>query len=404
MTTQSAEPTDETTHAISLLRDQVDALQIANAEKRKAWYRQSSAIMSMVALIVSFTFSALSVHFRSVDQRSGDEAAKVTLLRQNIIGLAELSVEMTEASNRLANNPALYSQLSGNQNAKREMLIEETERLISNLGDRVTSAEYLTFGQQIALDSRFDRANQYFQKALSAAPSDIARVAAYRSLAMAAMQPGKGSNRADGRRYWADALRLLSDTADQYSLFLASDILLNWALLEQRLGSGEIADSLLAEARTISRRVLPGPNRAQLDARLAAPFPIASGSTTAVADASSLIGDWLLHFSDGRGGTLTFVPGGMLNGASAVQATVTSAGKAVELRNGSVVIGAGTVLITWGIQRAAGSGPPTFTSANTRLRLDGATLLGDDEPLGEATTRLTAVRASGPTRRQRTGG
>ncbi|HEV7992895.1 MAG TPA: hypothetical protein VGP25_13775 [Gemmatimonadaceae bacterium] len=359
--------------------------------------------MSVIALLVSFIFSALSVHFRTTDQRKSDEAAKVSLLRQDIISLAELSAEMTEAANRLANSPALFAQLNSNQNAKREMLIEDAERLIETLGDRVTSAQYLSFGQQVAMDSRFDEANGYFEKALKTAPTTLAKVAAYRSLAFAAMQPGVAGKAADGRRYWRAALEPLQQSDDQYSLFLSCDMLLYWASLESILGNARTADSLVVIARTKAQRVLPGPVRVQLDTRLTTPLPtaaMAKTSTALLADTMSVTGEWSLHFADGREGTLTILSTAMPNGLFPVQMTITSAGTVVETRNGSAMLAGGSVLISANYQRMGSfSAPMSYGTSNMQLRREGTRLTGTDSPLGGRPANVVTRRAETATRR-----
>lgn len=79
----------ENEHAIQLVRDQVDELQIKAAEKRKPWYRQTPSATSLLALLLSVATFA----YTNIKDRRQDVQKKQDSLRGIVSELMELSSE-----------------------------------------------------------------------------------------------------------------------------------------------------------------------------------------------------------------------------------------------------------------------------------------------------------------------
>ena len=75
--------------SVRLLRDQVDALQIAAAEKKTPWYRQMPSLAGLVALLLSITTAVYS----GVQGRKQDVQKKRESLRGIVSSLIELQGE-----------------------------------------------------------------------------------------------------------------------------------------------------------------------------------------------------------------------------------------------------------------------------------------------------------------------
>src|SRR5258707_568432 len=142
-----ADDSIESQRTLSLLRDQVDALQVQAAERQRPWFKQPSAVLSVVALVVSLTFSLLSAYFHSADTAAASLASTAALVRANLSSLVDLQLQQQDAAARVSNDPIALAGINGAINLKRQMLIEETERLMGQLSGHATSAEYLGLGR-----------------------------------------------------------------------------------------------------------------------------------------------------------------------------------------------------------------------------------------------------------------
>jgi hypothetical protein len=281
----STQTPEEVAKESELLRERVDALEIKAAERETPWYRQPSMLFSIFALGISVWLTISGNRFQQEVREATLNDARTALVRQNIMTLADLEMQSADAQQKNSNNPAMSAQLSANLNAKRQMLIEETESLIGQLGGHITSAEYTNIGWQVFRDARMPEAIKYYDSARKKAPTELAESQADRSLAMTWMTPGTNFNADSGRTYWAQALAILDKRKDQYPLFLSADNLRTWAWEEQSLGNRAKADTLMKKAREKADLLFRGtPMRQQIDALLARPVQTDTPSvaTTAI--------------------------------------------------------------------------------------------------------------------------
>lgn len=232
-----------------LLRERVDALEIKAAERETPWYRQPSMLFSIFALVISVWLTISGNRFQQEVRDATLKDARTAIVRQNILTLADLQMQLDDAVLQNSNDPERAGRLNGNINAKRQMLIEETESLIRQLGGDITSAEYNNFGWQLVRDDRLPEAIKYYNSARKNATTWFAESQADRGLAMTWMTPGTNFNADSGRTYWAQALAVLEKRNDQYPLFLSAQDLRIWASEEWRDGHHAKADSLTEKAR-----------------------------------------------------------------------------------------------------------------------------------------------------------
>ena len=157
-------------------------------------------------------------------------------------------MQLDDAVQQNSNNPEKAGRLNANINAKRQMLIEDTENLIGQLGGDITSAEYNNFGWQLVRDGRLPEGIKYYNSARQNATTWFAESQADRSLALTWMTRGTNFNADSGRTYWAQALAVLDKRNDQSPLFLSAQDLRLWASEEWDLGNYAKADSLTEKA------------------------------------------------------------------------------------------------------------------------------------------------------------
>lgn len=115
--------------SVRLLRDQVDALQIAAAEKKTPWYRQMPSLAGLIALLLSVTTAVYS----GVQGRKQDVQKKQESLRGIVSSLIELQgeqqakLESTEAQKLPAQDREF---IGGMINNRRMILAEAADNIV----------------------------------------------------------------------------------------------------------------------------------------------------------------------------------------------------------------------------------------------------------------------------------
>lgn len=392
-------PPSDIRQTIDLIRDQVDLLQVQAAERKRPWYHQPSILMSLIALIVSVVFSSLSVYFRHQDKIEGDKEHLVSRVRENVSALADLQVQQGDEVARAGANAQMVSGIMSAFNAKRQLLIEDTESLIGASGERMTSALYVSFAYQLMGDARVDDASRYFRLALSAAKTNLARANVHRGFGLAMMIPGRQVNVAEARKHWREAIATLAEINDDYSTFLTADNLRVWALAERSLGNSAIADSLINESQKVTDKIVNTWNRNQMG-NLLATDRASAPLTGDVRPAGTVMGDWQLRLSDGRQGTLSLAVN-TFNQMWMAQMSITDRGKVVELRQGAAPpTDGGSMFVTWQGQRFSETSlGPVPTSGTSRFqRVDGQRFVGIDEILGGKPITIELAHTSARTK------
>lgn len=140
--------------SVRLLRDQVDALQIAAAEKKTPWYRQMPSLAGLIALLLSVTTAVYS----GVQGRKQDVQKKRESLRGIVSSLIEqgeqqAKLESTEAQKLPAQDREF---IGGMINNRRMILAEAADNIVREIPHDVSSSEY----NVLANDKRERRRSQ----------------------------------------------------------------------------------------------------------------------------------------------------------------------------------------------------------------------------------------------------
>jgi hypothetical protein len=149
---------------IRLLRDQVDALQVAAAEKRRPWYVQFSIILSLAAFLVSTASTVRSV----VRENASDQSA----VRQEVRGLIVDMIEIDGASG---------DDYRGEQ--KIEVLLSALAKLENRVKGGLSSQEYVVVADMEALYGDITNAESRYLAAVQAAASEREKALIYARLA-----------------------------------------------------------------------------------------------------------------------------------------------------------------------------------------------------------------------------
>ncbi len=146
MATPAHDPIAEMQSDIQLIRDQVDELQLAIAEKRAAWYKQPSTLISVVALAVS-TVTSMGAYYvqqrKDVAQDQAEKLAAVSQLATEIIDTGKQMADLNELK-----DPAQASYLNALLNNKREIMVARATDLVDKLQLNVSPEILYTLGSQ----------------------------------------------------------------------------------------------------------------------------------------------------------------------------------------------------------------------------------------------------------------
>lgn len=186
-------------------------------------------------------------------------AAKTTReLREELKEQIEKLIDLRSEFNRkLSEFQTEYERevFGGLTNTKKSIYLESAEYLARRL-PRITSAEWMVLGNEHHMDSNFAKAAQLFTLAVRAAQtsSAVAKIAALRALAGAQMFVSS-SGAKEGRQTFQQAVNLIADRKDPYSIYTNAFTHRFWAGTEWQLGHFGEAHEQLRKAMNAARNM-----------------------------------------------------------------------------------------------------------------------------------------------------
>lgn len=384
-----------------LLRDQVDALQVSAAEKRRPWYRDHSTLISLSALLLSTIFSLQAVHdtirAKAAERNEKTHAeirTKLETLRQFMVQVADIrNEEVQEQSTTALSSPALYGMRSSARNAKRQILLESADAIVTDVREHVSAQVLNTLAFEHSMDSRFHSAERYYRAALAASSDSAnATVVSLGGLAMLYMTPGNPLHAVDkGRSHWAHVMTILDARRDEYGRMQRAHTLMQMGWAEMLNGNRGETARLVGRARAELREMSPQhPGRQQILGTLAATYDEQGYPHKQAAPEDSplvrLAGLWDLRYP----GNATLrgrmqVLSNAQNNTSFATVEVLDGDRLVLKYSGALFVeDSATVRIDWMGTKLPGAFGPVPTSGITRLRLrsGAAAHSGSDYELG----------------------
>ena len=163
---------------LKTMKAEIDALQISLAERSKPWYRQSSMIISCVALLFSF---GTTFYSDQRTRRADVHNAKIEL-GQLIQRLSTIPQRGIDLDIKYAKNPNAQSRASSTLNTERIVLAKQALDIMDDIPDHVSATEYYAVATAFASGGAVShRTLELFQRALEVAKDandwDICRLA-----------------------------------------------------------------------------------------------------------------------------------------------------------------------------------------------------------------------------------
>jgi tetratricopeptide (TPR) repeat protein len=216
---------------LKLLRDQVDLLQIAAEGQRKPWYRQWAVLTSIIAALFSAVTFAVAQH----NQDQQEIRAKKEELRSVLVNLIGLQEDFQTKVMPIP-DPVQRANASSFINTKNVIFLEEAERLAEQLDKQVSASEYNVLAIAKQNQSDFERAEQYFVRAVAAARDPITKATALRNLGTFYFQSSPRRDVRRARKNLEDAVNTTENASDDYSKYVTGLSYEQWAFSEKMNG------------------------------------------------------------------------------------------------------------------------------------------------------------------------
>jgi hypothetical protein len=208
---------------LDLLRDQVDALQVLNSEKKRPWYKNPSTLISIAALTVSTLLGINSLFQKSADELN----AKRAQLRDLMSRLLDLEHDYY-TRDLLLPDKSLQEDAEFAISKKRDLYLESIAQLEREIGTPLTFREYVVLAGQSTTAQDPAGAEGYYEKARKYAGSRSDRLLGYQYSGNFYFGAGALADPEKGRQFYRDALKVAAEAQGEQSHYDASLVYAAW--------------------------------------------------------------------------------------------------------------------------------------------------------------------------------
>ena len=255
----------DTRDELVMIHHEIDALQVAVAERKKPWHKNASTILSVSALLFSFGTTYVSNRRIAAQDIQTNHQQLRTILQR----LAALPKENVELGKKYADDPASLATVGGFINQENTLLVRYAADLAKKLpAEMVSSVEYYAIA--LALQGAYDirGAKEFMSLAVKTASDFNTEIGALRSAAHLEFISG---NPAAGRAQYVNALNIFSKYAG-YDPFTVGDTNirteLSWAYSEAGVDRSKVIQHI-DNADRIARSLSEGPGTESLKRSIA---------------------------------------------------------------------------------------------------------------------------------------
>jgi hypothetical protein len=247
---------------IALLKKEVDALQIESLARKTPWYRNISTLLSVVAMLFSFSTTYVS-YVRTQAQDIQNTRIELRGLLQR---LAVLPKENIEARTKYSHDPAAAMSISGYLNQENTLLTRQAMELSRKIPTQYISAtEYYSIAVSLQAAYYLESAREFYAKAIEVSDNLNDRIASLRGgahLLFIAGQPDAGRVEYQRALNVFSGLAGISDDFTRKSTHIWTE--LAWAVSEMNIGMRPMALQHIANAENIALQMMPGPGTNQI--------------------------------------------------------------------------------------------------------------------------------------------
>ena len=232
------------------LQEQVDQLKLDADKPGPPWYRQSSVLISIIALLLS---TATSYYSFILTDRQSDLGSRAQL-GQLVQRLTALPKENTDLAAKYANDPARSANLSGLINEENLVLAQQAADVIARIPHLTSAAEYLTVAHALERSENYPRSLDLIERGLQIDADPTTREGLLRLRGQVHFSSG---DIALGRGALTAALGVWPDQPVWQQARGNAFTELLWSGLEERAGQCRDAHLHLSRAQAQVRRLDP---------------------------------------------------------------------------------------------------------------------------------------------------
>lgn len=221
---------------LNTLRDRVDLLEIASAEKRKPWYKQRPSLISLLALIGSVVTFIIS--------QRGFSRQEIRVKQDQLVAILMNIADLDKEARTHPQDQIYLDTLT----TKRKVWLDAAESLASELEGHLSASEYSVLAGEKEIDQEYEKAEQYLLSCVKAARDRDAQASALNSLgALCLWSPNKDVNKANN--YFEAALSTLGDAHDDHTNYMRGYLYEYRANSERQVGITDNLNDHVKKAR-----------------------------------------------------------------------------------------------------------------------------------------------------------
>ena len=246
---------------LSTMHREIDALQAANAEKARPWFRQASVLISFLALLFSVGATVYSTQQAQRTEMSNARDRLGELIQQ----LLTLPKENSELAVTYADNPAVARQLVVINQTQMSILAGQAADIIHRIPGHVSADEYFGVGWALHQSGNPDLAQAVYEDGLGVAEEWSTRTQMLQSYGELLMAQGELDR---GRDQMQAAMEANDDRPELQRLSGDATIEVYWASIEKRLEECDEARDHVGRARGLADRMSAGSLRDSVVAQI----------------------------------------------------------------------------------------------------------------------------------------
>jgi hypothetical protein len=251
---------------VDLMKQELDALQVAFSAKAEPWHKNIPTLLSLAALLFSFGTTYVSYRRTTVQDIQSSRQEMRGLLQR----LAALPKENVEIQRKYSDDPASMNMISGLINQENTLLVQQASELAKKLPrNLVSGSEYYSIA--VALQAAYDlpQAEEFLEYSIKSSQSSKdfnVNIGALRTAAN--LQFLKGQPEA-GRVEYQRALNIFSEYPgyDSFTIMMTNLITeLAWAYSEASVGAYALANQHVQNGWATVRAMPTSPGSEMLKA------------------------------------------------------------------------------------------------------------------------------------------
>lgn len=244
---------------ITVMKSEIDALQIQLMHEKTPWYKSPSIMISALALLFSFGTTMVSYH-KSAEE---DVRSARTELRSILQRLSALPRDNFELLKNYQNAPELGA-LTGSINQENSLLARQASEILDRIPEAASASEYYSVAYALMAASDLEKVPRYLGQALAIVSNPNIEVLVLKNFGAYYFNTGQLLN---GRKKFEEALSIwvkYPQLPEYYRNVTNIFTEMAWSEQEANINNYIAANDHIYKANQIAQSLPPGPTTSQL--------------------------------------------------------------------------------------------------------------------------------------------